>query len=773
MIVVIEIFFHLWLILTHRIPIGHEGLTYFIYQYFFLNNAVFTGQIPQWMPYIGHGEIASVEFASQASLGQNLFFPLAPFLKAIPFNVIFDINFFIDHLLLIAGGWLLAGQYYRSGWTKFFVVLSLTGSVIWSTQVWFNFHFYYAFPLILYFFHRFLETYKWRYFIAAGNLLAFQTLGGAAYLFPVASLTLFIYLFSFVLTNRADFLKQTFPKKFWVKAIPSLVVVGVGLLLAFGVLYAGHNEMIFYAHGRGRDNIVPLDKFLEHGGNLTLNKWLELILGVSPALDYTLYIGLLGAVFFILGAVICFRSRYRMLVYSAAFLLAISVGSFVAVCAYYVWPFMKIYRHLALISPIIKMLVIFIAGFGFERFILSPSDVFQKIASQVRLIILGFALLAISLLVLEVYSPGIIKKIPFFLVDPGGLYLDKGQNVHLIPGLPVLPTKDSFVVFRIFDVLLFSLLIIFLLKLSKKRTEWLIVFLLCFHVLDLYGYKFSEVSRRSFVVSPSDQKFLKFEKPIFSYRRSEGLFITNDRAGFLKRFPNSNGSPNTGYNTFAFADEIGSTFLINYLQKDFDLYLRAVNHQDFSDRVVFPKGLVPYKYLKFPENKAARKMSGLDEDKIQFYKNVSFFDNEKSLFQVMSDEKFHGDVPLILAKGNFSSVPWNGSEHIYPRYQVLRFDANTLELEVELSSPAWVYIAENFSKNWGATVNGEKSRIYRANLAYQALPLTAGHNRIVFNFFNWQMVMQYYFWIAISYIWAFVLIYLLWRSSKEKNELCF
>lgn len=140
LIVCIELSFHLWLIVAHRIPVGHEGLTYFLSQYFFLNNAVFSGQIPQWIPYMGHGTVSSLWFACQASLGQNLMFPLASLLKSVPFNIIFDVNIFIDHLLLIVGAWLLSGKYYRFALTRFFVVLSLSGSMIWATQIWFNFH---------------------------------------------------------------------------------------------------------------------------------------------------------------------------------------------------------------------------------------------------------------------------------------------------------------------------------------------------------------------------------------------------------------------------------------------------------------------------------------------------------------------------------------------------------------------------------------------------------------------------------------------------------
>jgi hypothetical protein len=81
----------MWLNVTERIPLGHEGLNYYLFQYFFLNDAVFSGNIPQWMPYMTHGTVA-MWFSAQASIGQNVMLLFAPLLKNIPFNYLFNFN---------------------------------------------------------------------------------------------------------------------------------------------------------------------------------------------------------------------------------------------------------------------------------------------------------------------------------------------------------------------------------------------------------------------------------------------------------------------------------------------------------------------------------------------------------------------------------------------------------------------------------------------------------------------------------------------------------
>src|SRR5580704_5126494 len=54
----LEALFSAILMIGHRLPAGHDGLQYFMYQYYFLNNAAQTGQIGQWSPYVMHGTVA-------------------------------------------------------------------------------------------------------------------------------------------------------------------------------------------------------------------------------------------------------------------------------------------------------------------------------------------------------------------------------------------------------------------------------------------------------------------------------------------------------------------------------------------------------------------------------------------------------------------------------------------------------------------------------------------------------------------------------------------
>jgi len=162
LILLFEFLIALLMILARRIPIGHDGLQYFELQYYFLNHSVIYGEIPQWIPFFTHGTVASWWYAIQASILQNALGLIAPLLKFTDFITVFHLNVLFDEILLLTGTWLLAKRFFASRLTIYFVAVSIMGSTVCFTQPWYNFHFYYALPLAIYFFHQFLDSGKWR-----------------------------------------------------------------------------------------------------------------------------------------------------------------------------------------------------------------------------------------------------------------------------------------------------------------------------------------------------------------------------------------------------------------------------------------------------------------------------------------------------------------------------------------------------------------------------------------------------------------------------------
>jgi hypothetical protein len=57
-----------------------------------------------------------------------------------------------------------------------------------------------------------------------------------------------------------------------------------------------------------------------------------------------------------------------------------------------------------------------------------------------------------------------------------------------------------------------------------------------------------------------------------------------------------------------------------------------------------------------------------------------------------------------------------------------------IEAECRVTAPALAIFLEQFDQGWSAAVDGQAATLLRANLAMRAVPLLAGHHRIVLSF---------------------------------------
>jgi hypothetical protein len=86
-------------IALHRVPMGHDGFQYFTLQYFFLNNAIQSGELAQWIPYMSQGTVATQWYGVQGSLLQNALLPVAPLLQKIDLLTVFHVGMFVDQMI--------------------------------------------------------------------------------------------------------------------------------------------------------------------------------------------------------------------------------------------------------------------------------------------------------------------------------------------------------------------------------------------------------------------------------------------------------------------------------------------------------------------------------------------------------------------------------------------------------------------------------------------------------------------------------------------------
>src|SRR5436189_3889954 len=96
------------LLLDRRLVWTHDGYYSFALQHYFLAGVVWAGEIPQWIPLVTHGTVATWSYVSQGTLLQNALLLTGPLLRAANFLVVYDIGVLVDEMMLLLGVWLLA-----------------------------------------------------------------------------------------------------------------------------------------------------------------------------------------------------------------------------------------------------------------------------------------------------------------------------------------------------------------------------------------------------------------------------------------------------------------------------------------------------------------------------------------------------------------------------------------------------------------------------------------------------------------------------------------
>ena len=136
----------LLMVLQHRFPAAHDGFQYFTTQWYFLNNAVQSGEVAQWMPYMTEGTVATFWYGIQASFCQNVLLSCGKLMRHFDLLHLLYWSMCVDELILAAGSWLLCRRFFRSRLTAVFVCTCVVGSSLWLDQVHWNFRLYLRYP---------------------------------------------------------------------------------------------------------------------------------------------------------------------------------------------------------------------------------------------------------------------------------------------------------------------------------------------------------------------------------------------------------------------------------------------------------------------------------------------------------------------------------------------------------------------------------------------------------------------------------------------------
>lgn len=750
-LIALQLIFYAYLIAAHRMVKGHDAFIHFSLQYYFLNNAVITGEVPQWIPFMTHGSLALWWYPIQAGILQNICLCIAPLLKHINFYYIYNAGMFLDELLLLTGTWLLARRVLQPI-GAFFTALTVTGSCIWTSQPWYNFHFYYALPLVLFLGHRFIDTGRWRYLLLAGNLLALQTLGNLPYYIPVTTLLVVVYFLLYTAFNQSYVQQQIRQLRPNARAVIVLLAVAAGFLAAYLLLKTGSGEIMNYNQGRSLNSTTDLKGFLQYGANNEAKKWLELAAGISPSEDYTLYMGILALPLMLLG-LLRMKRPFAHVPCIIVFCILLSSASPLATLCYHLWPLMKYYRHLSLISSLTKLFLCFLAGYGMDALIAPLAAGQKSLTAQIVLktaaiILLGFAAYLFCMSYrydaatqwLHEMSRGLIKLGRYEVPIPTAYNSVYIRNV-LSPDVLHWQLMKSAVLCLLAAALSLAIG-------GSRRRAWpgLIALVLIVQAADLLEYKINETQLRTTVLRKPYDRLLNFQPMPYPVRRSSNFFADNPRGFDLWQLVPPLGIRHWTLNAFLFKDDVDHPYRTDYWLRPMDKLIRALYGQPLNDLSIKSQAWSASRW-NFPDHDpVVAKIAGVSEDKIQFFSSAFASSSDEETAQLIhqhlegehllinsGDTQLNDRAPEMTNDPQSLSTP---SDRVRLPYKVVRFSANHLDVDVSNTQgkPIWLYYADVWHPFWKATVNGHRATVLRANLAYKAVLLDNGLNHVQFRF---------------------------------------
>jgi len=741
-----------------RIPLGHDTFQYLQLQYLFFDEAALTGTPPQWIPYMTHGVPSNFWFLISEGVLSLTVLPFAFFLKGLNYLHIFTAGLLFDEFILVLGSVLLARRYFKSPLTVVFVSASLAYTSISSTQIWWNFHILYLLPLLFYCLDRAIREASTTYLFLFSLVSVGLSVGNLPYELPAIVYVVVLFAFSalVVAPKRVLDLSKGFLRKFSyeyvIALLPSMILGAVIILF----LRNGVSDIVSYNVGRLQSLTVPLNEFLIYGGYTEPSKYLELIKRVNDNIDNTIYSGIL-VIPFALIALLRNRSKASYVFGLTAFLVALfTCGTFVSVAFYYLIPFGSYFRHIGLVAPLIKLFLIFYAGFGFESFLEIVSRVKKqglrltssKDRETMLVPILSFSIIVAGAATTLSRRNDLFNPVPWVAETESQLYSNAASVASALSYLIVIS--------------LIALILFVSIMVKPRWALTLLVMILLLHVGDAMLYKVENERGRTAAVSENVMGLFEVYHYEFVPERSQD-YTSNSRFRVLAPYILRSGEalPSGGLSPYGTIGRFGAVYwtlepflffdpLVSVFRTDF--WLKVVD--EFYSSYVKPIQYVP-RFLGFPipDSLAYKKLTGYEYPKLQVFSKVIVLSSDVEIRNALTNPEFKGDeifvldreisedvrksYPMIFKEGD--KVKLVDNSRLNSTLLIRHFTFDTLEVEVDTGSADYsiLYYADAWHPKWYAFVNGEQAPILRANFAYKAVVIPPGRSIVKLSFGDW------------------------------------
>jgi len=490
----------------------HRTRLHYEIQYAFLSGCGTPGSIPLWMPFTAGGVANNRDLFAQSGLLQSSLLLLGPAWKGADFQPLFFAGILVEELLFLVGCWLLARRLFRSPATAFFVGVSALGSAFWLDQVELNFRTIFAVPLLLEFTHRAFHERSLKHHFLAGNLIWIQMLGSPPGAGFAGALAPGLYLLARAFVRREP-IRSLFPEGIGPRI---LAAVAGGQVIALPVALTA---LLGSGTPAAPNDLPPLRNLLVHAGLSNPFRYLDLLLGVSPSLDWSLYCGALTLGFALVALLTLPRPLLlRLLVAVPAAMLFL--GVFLTLLFLFV-PAPHPASPLPYGTPLVRLFVVFLAGAGFQRALEDRKS--ARLRGAGILLLAGAVLAAalswnytlnreesrdlLALLAAGEHSSATASAVLEPWIYPGALRFSLGSDLLGASAL--------------FAALAGGLLL--LLGGRSRGAPLALTLILFVHPLDAFSWKFRMSWLETFPATASQRQLQRIEPAPFAFRRVPSL----------------------------------------------------------------------------------------------------------------------------------------------------------------------------------------------------------------------------------------------------------
>ncbi|MBI4839268.1 MAG: hypothetical protein HY806_09065 [Nitrospirae bacterium] len=668
------------------------------YQGFFFhyNELYYNNELPFWIPF---GNYGLAEYSVPLSYSPSAYLTLFSgwLLKIKEVLMLFKVSLFLEQIVFLLGMYMLSNRLFKNKTTVLFVCISALGSQFLLDQVVFNFRGYSHAPLIIYFIVRFFEDYKLRRLALAASVF-FISLFGTTHLAPIQLLPVMI-ICGILFTGNYKGLYRRFSLDKKDIVLTLLYTAFLITLAAAWYSYIQNSQKFTQSLTYGRDPVTMhtyLDVFLTYGANINFKKFLDLLIPAGFSTEsITLFVGLTPLVFVIYGFI-----RVRALLFFAFAAVVVILGLLsagdktpVAELLYRYSPGMKYYRHIGFVAASFKMFLPLMAGFGLDYFLKELNSRDKAGREIIMLISAGAVLLAAA------------SGVFIGLTDRAWL------NIFLI-AVPAACILSFAGFYKYFYDKIFYIKVVLVVCIAMEMFIYRGILTSGYYPMSQERrpiYQYAEVNKYAFPItraaSPPDLR---------SFTIYPSLFLQHVCSYVVSVY------------NFIQWDACMSEFRNDFLTKNV-LNLINLKGGEFGGwmQVFLPKD-INFRYSL-----------GCESPKLKIISNVIFTNNIDEAMKAVKATKNINEVIVLSQvpehlRHDKDLGPAEGDKSFI---KVTDYKANGLELEVFSSgNNLWLYYADAWHPDWKAFLNDKPVYIAQANLAFKAIKLEKGENRVRFVF---------------------------------------